>query len=100
MPREMEFPLGPALLAVQPEEIILTRNGPGLPATIQSVSYLGNAIEYRLRVGGLELRARTGPGPIYTVGERVFVRINRARALGPRRLRTRRRGPPRRRPRW
>ena len=90
---------GPALVAIRPEEIIITRNGPGLLAKIKSATYLGNAIEYRLVVGGLELRARTGPGQIYTVGERVFVKINRATPLGPRRLRTRHRGPRRWKPR-
>ena len=92
LPRDLFLSSGPARLAIRPEDIILTQNGPGLVATIQSATYLGNAIEYRLVVGGIELRARTGPGEIYTVGEQVFMRIDRATPLGPRRVRTRRRG--------
>lgn len=99
LPRGFPSSPGPALVAIRPEEIIITRNGPGLLAKVKSATYLGNAIEYRLVVGGLELRARTGPGQIYTVGERVFVKINRATPLSPRCLRTRRRGPRRWKPR-
>jgi len=94
LPLPWSLPLsnGPALVAIRPEEIIITRNGPGLLAKVKSVTYLGNAIEYRLVVGGIELRARTGPGEIYTVGEQVFMRIDRATPLAPRRVRARRHG--------
>lgn len=95
LPRSLELPLGPTLLAVRPEEIIMARNGPGLPATIHGATYLGSAVEYRLWVGGQELRVRTGPGRVYAVGEQVFIRINRATPLGPRRVRARHGGSPR-----
>ena len=69
---------GPALLTVRPEEIAISHNDGGLAATIKSVTYLGNAIEYRLQAGELDLRARTDPGEIYSEGEQVFVRIHKA----------------------
>ncbi|MEA3238321.1 MAG: ABC transporter ATP-binding protein [Candidatus Bipolaricaulota bacterium] len=83
---------GPVLLTVRPEEIVISHNDGGLAATIKSVTYLGNAIEYRLQAGALDLRARTGTRDVYAIGERVFVRINRATPLGPRRVRARRHG--------
>jgi len=92
LPQNMELSPGPALLAIRPEEVIITHNGSGLAATINSVTYLGNAIEYRLVVGGLELRVRTGPGPIFNVGERVFLKINRVTPIGPHHGARRRRG--------
>lgn len=89
LPGDLKLLPGPALLAIRPEEIIIARNGPGLPATIKGATYLGNAIEYRLAVGNLSLRARTSPGGAYAVGERVFVRVIRSRPIGPRRRRRR-----------
>ena len=68
---------GPVLLTVRPEEIEISRNDGGLAATIKSVTYLGNAIEYRLQAGELNLRARTDPGETYSEGEQVFVRIHK-----------------------
>lgn len=91
---ELELPPGPALLAIRPEEIIITRNGPGLPATIKSATYLGNAIEYRLTVGDLSLRARTGPRPVFNVGEQVFLKIRRVTPIGPPRRSEDERTPP------
>jgi iron(III) transport system ATP-binding protein len=69
---------GPALLTVRPEEIAISYNDGGLAATIKSVTYLGNAIEYRLQAGTLDLRARTDPRETYSEGEQVFVRFNKA----------------------
>lgn len=69
---------GSVLLTVRPEEIAISHNDGGLVATIKSVTYLGNAIEYRLQAGELDLRARTGTRDVYAVGERVHVRIDRA----------------------
>jgi len=68
---------GLVLLTVRPEEIAISRNDGGLAATIKSVTYLGNAIEYRLQTGKLDLRARTNPGETYSEGEQVFVRIHK-----------------------
>jgi len=83
LPRGLPLTEGPVRLAIRPEEILITRNGPGLPARIKSVTHLGNVIEYRLGVGGLELRAQTGPVPVFSLGERVFFQIRRATPIGP-----------------
>jgi ABC-type Fe3+/spermidine/putrescine transport system ATPase subunit len=75
-------PSGSVLLTVRPEEIAISRNDGGLAATIKSVTYLGNAIEYRLQAGALDLRARTNPKETYSEGEQVFVRFNKAVPVG------------------
>jgi iron(III) transport system ATP-binding protein len=74
---------GPVLLTVRPEEIAISRSDGGLAATIKSVTYLGNAIEYRLQAGTIDLRARTDPKETYSEGEQVFVRFNKAVPVGP-----------------
>lgn len=91
---ELELSPGPALLAIRPEEIIITSNGSGLPATIKSATYLGNAIEYCLTVGDLSLRARTGPRPVFNVGEQVSLQIRRVTLIGPPRRSEDERTPP------
>ena len=90
LPPGLALSLGPTLVAVRPEDVRIDRNGPGLPATVQSVSHLGGAIEYRLQAGQMKLRVRTGPDEVYGMGERVFVWINRVVPLDPRRVRARR----------
>ena len=92
LPADLGLPLGPALLAIRPEDVRVDRSGPGLPASVQSVTHLGGTIEYRLQVGQIKLRVRTGPNQVYNIGERVFVRIDRVVPLGPRHRRARRRG--------
>jgi iron(III) transport system ATP-binding protein len=92
LPPGLPLARGPTLLAIRPEEVIITRNRPGLSATIQSATYLGNAIEYRLRAGNLELHARTGPRQAFAVGERIFLRIRQVTPIGPRRGGRRMRG--------
>jgi len=82
---EMKLPPGPALLLIRPEEITISRNGPGLGATVKSATYLGNALEYRLTIGGLELQVRTDPMQIFNVGERIFLQIRRATPIRARR---------------
>ena len=81
---------GSVLLAVRPEEIAISHDDEGLAATIKSVTYLGNAIEYRLQTGEIELRARTDPGETYSEGEQVFVRFSKAVPIGHCGRRTRR----------
>lgn len=95
LPPGLALSLGPTLLAVRPEDVRIDRNGPGLPATVQSVTHLGGTIEYRLQAGQMELWVQTGPDQVYGIGERVFVWTNRVVPLGPRHRRARCRGPQR-----
>jgi len=76
------FPLGQLVLAIRPEDIIVTTNGSGAPATIESATYLGNSIEYRLRVGEQEIRARTAADQKHEAGERVFIQARQGMPVG------------------
>jgi ABC-type Fe3+/spermidine/putrescine transport system ATPase subunit len=78
-----------ALLFVRPNEVELLSadagEGPGaLRATVETVTYLGDRMDYRLRLqGGLALRVQRDGGPRLTSGTALFLRLppGRVRAL-------------------
>ena len=77
LPDNHSLPLGNVLLAIHSEDILIARHNPGLKATILSLTYLGNVIEYRLRAKGRVFRVRTASKNVYAEGEKVFLRFRR-----------------------
>jgi len=80
-PSICRLPRGQLVLAIRPEDIIVSTKSSGAPATIESATYLGNSIEYRLRVGEQEIRARTSADKKHEVGERVFIQARQGMSV-------------------
>jgi ABC-type Fe3+/spermidine/putrescine transport system ATPase subunit len=79
---------GHALLFVRPNEVeLLPADAPepgALPATIEAATYLGDRMDYRLRLaGGAALRVQQDAGPRLAAGTALKVRLpsGRVRAL-------------------
>ncbi len=69
---------GRVSLAVRPEDLDLS-SGPGLPARVEVRSFLGNIVEYRVRLaGGATVRVQASPSAPYDEGATVAVAIRRA----------------------
>ncbi len=90
LPGDMTLPSGQTVLVVRPEEFVLSKREFGLPAMVESATYMGNYVVYQLKGGGLRLKISTPARESYRVGERVFVRLKGGRPL--RRPRHRRKG--------
>jgi iron(III) transport system ATP-binding protein len=43
-----DIPPGPVTVAARPEAIRLSREGAGVPGTVEKVSYLGSAVDYTI----------------------------------------------------
>ncbi len=69
--------LGPVMLAARPEQLRLDRDG-GIPCTIEARSFLGNLVDYTVRVGEQALRVQTPPDVLFEEGERAGVEIRQA----------------------
>jgi iron(III) transport system ATP-binding protein len=76
LPAGLHAPVGAAVLAVRPEELVLGEGGPALP--LQARLFLGSATEYRLQLGDTTLRA-VGPDREVKPGGRIGVAFKHAR---------------------
>ncbi|MGH2373595.1 MAG: ABC transporter ATP-binding protein [bacterium] len=69
---------GRATVAVRPEDLDLG-SGPGIPGRVEVRGFLGNIVEYRVRLaGGEALRAQAAPSAPHEEGAAVSVTIRRA----------------------
>ncbi|MGH2404488.1 MAG: ABC transporter ATP-binding protein [bacterium] len=69
---------GRATLAVRPEDLDLG-SGPGIPGRVEVRGFLGNIVEYRVRLaGGDAVRVQAAPSTPYEEGAAVSVAIRRA----------------------
>jgi iron(III) transport system ATP-binding protein len=69
---------GQVALAVRPEDVDLASGG-GMPGRVEVRGFLGNIVEYRVRLaGGAALRVQAGPSASYEEGSPVSVVIRRA----------------------
>ncbi|MBM4315164.1 MAG: TOBE domain-containing protein, partial [Deltaproteobacteria bacterium] len=81
VPRPLHLPAkGEALLAVRPEDIeLLPDNGDGteeaVTGRVKIFLFLGNLIEYRVKVGDRLLQVHSDKATPYKVGDRVRVRF-------------------------
>lgn len=64
-------------LAVRPEDIVMSRDGP-VPCVVEVRIFLGNLIDYRVRVGEQTLRVQTSNADLFAEGERASLTIQRA----------------------
>jgi iron(III) transport system ATP-binding protein len=69
---------GPALVAIRPEHVRLTREPGEVRGTVSRRVYLGRLIDYRIRLGNLELRAEAPAGAPFAEGDAVALTIERA----------------------
>jgi iron(III) transport system ATP-binding protein len=69
--------------AIRPERVHLTPSAGGDPwgATVETTQFLGDTIEYRLRLGGQALRARADRVRQFAVGERVDVELRQSSCI-------------------
>ena len=82
-PRRISCPVppgvaGPAYVAIRPEHIRLTREPGELRGTVVRRVYLGRLIDYRVRLGSLEVRAEAQASAPFVEGEPVGLAIERA----------------------
>ena len=69
---------GSALISIRPEHIeIIPPNG-GLRGEVNRAVYLGRVVDYRIKVGKLELRVEGQASLPYREGDRVSLRIHQA----------------------
>ncbi len=74
---------GPAAMAVRPEDMILGASE-GLPGRVGVRNFLGNLVEYRVKLeGGLTVRVQAPPGDYYEEDAAVVVGIRRALLFEP-----------------
>ena len=74
------------LVLVRPEDTVLSSaaNGSadGFPGKVENRVYLGEVIDYLIRVGGEELRVRTRPEDDFAIGDPVRVILPEERCFG------------------
>ena len=66
-----------AVLCIRPEDLELDPAGSLRGAVVRS-TYLGNRVDYLIRVGSLTVRVESRTGPALPAGERVALRVRRA----------------------
>jgi ABC-type Fe3+/spermidine/putrescine transport system ATPase subunit len=59
------------MLMVRPEDVALTRQTGGLRGEIERRLFLGDAMEYLVRLGDRQLRVKTNQREAYRIGEQV-----------------------------
>ena len=63
-------------LVARPETIAIASGGAGLPGTVVSRTFLGEKVEYQVRVGGETLQVTAyGTGPLFAPGEAVTLAV-------------------------
>jgi ABC-type Fe3+/spermidine/putrescine transport system ATPase subunit len=67
------------LLSIRPHHISIykdgTRRSNELHGIVEKGSYLGDKVDYRVRVGERILRVQTPPGEVFTDGTKVFIHL-------------------------
>jgi ABC-type Fe3+/spermidine/putrescine transport system ATPase subunit len=69
---------GGALISIRPEHMEIGPGEGGLVGEVVRAVYLGRMVDYRIRVGGLELRVESPAARAYQAGDRVALRVNQA----------------------
>jgi len=69
---------GKALLSIRPEHIGLVAAGSGLSGEVSRAVYLGRMVDYRVRVGRLELRVEGQASAPFREGDKVSLAIRQA----------------------
>lgn len=68
---------GRVMVAVRPEDLVMRRDG-DIAGTVEVRNFMGNFIDYKVRVADRTLRVQTPNSQVYTEGERVTLRVERA----------------------
>ncbi|MDR7476075.1 MAG: ABC transporter ATP-binding protein [Armatimonadota bacterium] len=68
---------GPVTVAVRPEDLAMGQEG-DISGTVEARSFMGNFIDYKVRVADRTLRVQTPNAQVYAEGERVKLRVKRA----------------------
>lgn len=68
---------GPVMVAVRPEDLVVGRDG-DMAGTVEVRNFMGNFIDYKVRVADRTLRVQTSNAQVYAEGERVMLRVERA----------------------
>jgi ABC-type sugar transport system ATPase subunit len=78
-------------VSVRPENIEILRDGAGegtntYGGEVERAVYLGDKIYYQLKVNKVLFRVQTHPDNLFSVGEKVFLRVNPEKfiLIGPR----------------
>jgi iron(III) transport system ATP-binding protein len=69
--------VGPVMVAVRPEDLAMEREG-DMAGTVEVRSFMGNFIDYKVRVADRTLRVQTSNAQVHAEGERVALRVKRA----------------------
>ena len=75
----LEPGIGTATVAIRPEAIRIGPDGEGeanrFEGIITQATFLGNAVDYSVDIGGASLRVQGGPQDAYAAGERAWLTI-------------------------
>lgn len=70
---------GKCTLALRPEDIeLLSEDSEGLEAEVEVGIFLGNVIDYRIRIGNTKLRVQSTVATMFKPGDKVKVKVSRA----------------------
>jgi ABC-type Fe3+/spermidine/putrescine transport system ATPase subunit len=70
---------GGCTLALRPEDIeLLPESAAGLEAEVEVGIFLGNVIDYRIRIGDTRLRVQSTVTTMFKPGDKVRVKVSRA----------------------
>lgn len=71
--------VGKATVAIRPENIRLSRSGPGLAAKVAHKFYLGDSVDCRVNIGKTQIRIidKAGDYDEYTEGEEVYLQFDK-----------------------
>ncbi len=70
---------GECTLALRPEDIeLLPENAEGLEGEVEVGIFLGNVIDYRVRIGSAKLRVQSTVATMFKPGDKVKVNVSRA----------------------
>jgi len=69
---------GSALISIRPEHLEMGNPNGGLRGEVSRAVYLGRVVDYRVRVGKLELRVEGQASLPFREGDQVSLRVNQA----------------------